>query len=135
MKYLEGADYWIRYIEFPNMASPAVSVSNGDGTFTIYINTLFCPKRQTEALAHELEHLESQHFYRDDCEVAQLEAAADHIVPTPQPAEPPVLTPPPKTIKLFDSLSAVLEHFISTGDFQASIDAAHAAGIKIYGID
>ena len=41
MSYLEGVDYWVRLVEFPSMASPAVTVSNGDGTFTIYINSRF----------------------------------------------------------------------------------------------
>ncbi len=134
MKYMEGVDYWVRPVEFPNMAAPAVSVSNGDNTFTIYINTLFCPERQAEALAHELEHLQSQHFYRDDCEVASLEAAADHKAPTPPPAELPQ-KPKTKIIPLFNSPRALLDYFTATGEFQASIEAAHAAGKKIYGID
>ena len=26
MKYVEGVDYWVRLVEFPNMASPSVAV-------------------------------------------------------------------------------------------------------------
>ena len=62
MSYVEGVDYWVRLVEFPSMASGAVTVSNGDGTFTIYINTRFCPERQAEGLRHELRHLEDEHF-------------------------------------------------------------------------
>lgn len=29
MSYVEGVDYWVRLVEFPSMASPAVTVSNG----------------------------------------------------------------------------------------------------------
>ena len=50
MSYVEGVDYWVRLVEFPSMASPAVTVSNGDGTFTIYINTRFGPEKRAEGL-------------------------------------------------------------------------------------
>lgn len=80
MKYLEGVDYWVRLVEFPNMASPSVAVSNGDGTFTIYVNSRFSPEKRAEGLRHELEHLEGEHFYRDDVELAELEAAADRLI-------------------------------------------------------
>lgn len=77
MKYYEGIDYWVRYVEFPNMASESVVVSHGDGTFTIYINTIFCDEKQKERLAHELNHLQKEHFYRDDLSIALIERQAD----------------------------------------------------------
>ena len=79
MKYIEGIDYWVRYVEFPNMASESVVASHGDGTFTIYINTLFSPERQADRLSHELVHLEEEHFYRDDLTIHQIEHQADGI--------------------------------------------------------
>lgn len=93
MKYIEGIDYWIRFIEFPNMASESVVASHGDGTFTIYINTLFPPEVQQERLQHELEHIEDNHFYRDDLSIVQIEHQADHrhqsaairVLPGPEP--------------------------------------------------
>lgn len=66
MTYYEGIDYFIKKIEFPNMASAGVAACNGDGTFTIFINALFCEPKQLEALEHELNHLRENHFYRDD---------------------------------------------------------------------
>lgn len=81
MKYIEGIDYWIRFIEFPNMASESVVASHGDGTFTIYVNTLFSPDVQQERLMHELEHLENEHFYRDDLTITQIESQADGMEP------------------------------------------------------
>ena len=57
MAYIEGVDYWVRLVEFPNMASPSVAVSNGDGTFTIYVNSRFSPEKRAAGLRHELEHL------------------------------------------------------------------------------
>ena len=87
MKYIEGMDYWVRYVQFPNMASESVAASHGDGTFTIYINTLFPPERQEERLRHELRHLEQEHFYRDGLTIRQLERQADGL---PVPEQPPV---------------------------------------------
>ena len=77
MKYIEGMDYWVRYVRFPNMASESVAASHGDGTFTIYINTLFPEERQQERLRHELRHLTEEHFYRDDLTITQVEHDAD----------------------------------------------------------
>ena len=85
MAYIEGVDYWVRLVEFPNMASPSVAVSNGDGTFTIYVNSRFSPEKRAAGLRHELEHLEGQHFYRDDVELGELEAAADGRLPSAPP--------------------------------------------------
>lgn len=86
MKYIEGMDYWVRYVQFPNMASESVAASHGDGTFTIYINTLFPPERQEERLRHELQHLEQEHFYREDLTIRQLERQADGLsVPEQMP--------------------------------------------------
>ena len=50
MKYYEGVDYWVRRCQFPNFASESVVVSHGDGTFTIYLNTLFSLERQADGL-------------------------------------------------------------------------------------
>ena len=77
MKYIEGMDYWVRYVQFPNMASESVAASHGDGTFTIYINTLFPEEKQQERLRHELRHLADEHFYRDDLTIRQIEHQAD----------------------------------------------------------
>lgn len=77
MRYIEGIDYWVRYVPFPNMASESVVASNGDGTFTVYINTRFPEERQRDRLRHELRHLELEHFYRDDLSIRQIERQAD----------------------------------------------------------
>ncbi|MBE6961267.1 MAG: ImmA/IrrE family metallo-endopeptidase [Ruminococcaceae bacterium] len=99
MKYIEGVDYWVRYVQFPNMASESVAASHGDGTFTIYINTLFPPEKQAERLRHELAHLEQEHFYRDELTIRQLEHAADGLaaenVPTLPVTDYRVLPGPP----------------------------------------
>lgn len=75
MTYYEGIDYFVKRIEFPNMASAGVAASNGDGTFTIFINSLFCHEKQDEALDHELKHLKENHFYRED-DICAIETEA-----------------------------------------------------------
>ena len=125
MKYLEGVDYWVRLVEFPNMASPSVAVSNGDGTFTIYVNSRFSPAKRAEGLRHELEHLEGEHFYRDDVPLGELEAAADRV-----------LTLPPRAghargerlIPLYDGPGDFLEEFLRHAS-PASLKLLRRAGL------
>ena len=108
MSYIEGVDYWVREVEFPNMASPSVAVSNGDGTFTIYINTRFSLSRREEGLRHELEHLAGEHFYRDDLELGTLEAAADGLLRLPAAKGAPC----PRRIPYYRDAGEFLEHFL-----------------------
>ena len=98
MKYYEGIDYWVRRVAFPNMASESTVVSHGDGTFTIYINTLFSDERQRDRLAHEIKHLTDEHFYRDDLSITTIEHQADGAKSRPDvdvrvlPGRPPVFS-------------------------------------------
>lgn len=62
MKYYEGIDYFLSFEDFPHMGVPGAIASNGDGTVTIYINTLYCKERQNETLRHELRHFVRGHF-------------------------------------------------------------------------
>ena len=122
MKYFEGIDYWVKKVEFPNMASESVVVSNGDGTFVIFINTLFSQERQEDRLAHEIKHLEDEHFYRDDLEITQVERQADGLE-SPPPVQkkkqepkplPNVFKDHPKgTIPVFASLDAMCRYMLS----------------------
>lgn len=95
-------------MEFPNTASPSLAVSNGDGTFSIYINTLFCEAKQRESLRHEVEHLTEEHFFRDDLTIVQIEHEAcgvRHASRKRQHRIPDVLfCHPPDKIALFHSL-------------------------------
>ena len=122
MIYYEGIDYWVRRVQFPNMASESVVVSHGDGTFTIYINTLFSEERQQERLTHELRHLEEEHFYRDDLTIRQVERQADGHAPSPVPPPKPPLLPnvfteaPPGTIPIFGSLSSFHSYLLAMKD-------------------
>ena len=98
MKYYEGIDYWVRRVAFPNMASESTVVSHGDGTFTIYINTRFSEERQRDRLAHEIQHLIDEHFYRDDLSITTIERQADGVRKRPDvdvrtlPGMPPIFS-------------------------------------------
>jgi len=98
-------------VEFPNNGSPSLAVSNGDGTFNIYINTLFCEARQRESLKHEVEHLTEEHFFRDDLTITQIERSACGLDRAPhkkQPRIPDVLFyHSPGKIALFHSLESL----------------------------
>ena len=62
---IEGMDYTVRYLPFPNCAVDGAVVSHPDIP-CIYINSKVCPKRQREALKHELEHLANDDLYSDE---------------------------------------------------------------------
>lgn len=64
-KLIEGQDYVVRYVPFPNCSADGAVVSHPDIP-TIYINSKVCPKRQREALKHELEHLANDDLYSDE---------------------------------------------------------------------
>ena len=56
-------DYFVRVIELPR-AVRGVTVPNDDGTFSVYINSLYDDGIQRETLEHELAHLARDHFYK-----------------------------------------------------------------------
>ena len=112
MKYVEGVDYWVYSLEFPNMASPSVAVSNGDGTFTIYLNSRCSPEARAAGLRHELEHLEGEHFYRDDLELSERRP----------------YRPSGRDIPLYRSTGEFLEHFLRNASPE-SLRLLRAAGL------
>lgn len=68
-------DYFVRLIVLPKHIN-GVTVPNPDGTFEIYINANLCPKRQQEALQHELKHIKKDHFYDDVKSIETVENEA-----------------------------------------------------------
>ena len=61
----EGIDYFVHFAKLATRANPSVVLPNDDGTFDIYINTLFPEDTWEAALRHELRHLKDEHFYID----------------------------------------------------------------------
>lgn len=66
MRLIEGLDYIVRYVPFPNAGADGAIMSCPDGLACIYINSRVCPKRQRQALKHELEHLENDDLYSEE---------------------------------------------------------------------
>lgn len=67
---VEGIDYFVYYVQFPNHANPSSVTPNDDGTFTIYLNTRFPPEFLEGRLRHELRHIARGHF--DDANPIEL---------------------------------------------------------------
>ena len=76
------ADYYIRRLAFPNRSVKAATFPNDDGTFDIYLNTLYPESELSAALEHELRHIELGHFYSEK-PIAQKEREADGLPPEP----------------------------------------------------
>lgn len=64
MTYLEGADYFVRYVDLPPTIGGQV-VSNGDGTFSLYLNALKDRYSLLDDYFHECDHIEDDDFYND----------------------------------------------------------------------
>lgn len=100
-------DYFVRVIELPR-AVRGVTVPNDDGTFSVYINSLYDDGIQRETLEHELAHLARDHFYKaGSIAVQEAEASGRTGVGTAS-AE--------RCIRLYPSLQAL-------EDYLRSIDA------------
>ncbi len=67
---------FVRYLPFPNRSVKAATFPNDDGSFDVYVNTLYPEAAQREALEHELRHIQLGHFY-SDAPIGEKEAEAD----------------------------------------------------------
>ena len=74
--FIEGRDYFLHYIKFANRANPCMTAPNDDGTFDVYLNTLYTQEELAAELKHELRHLEEDHFYSEKS-IRAIEAEAD----------------------------------------------------------
>ena len=60
---IEGSDYYVREIPFPNYRVGGMVMPNDDGSFSVYINANLSQERKKKALDHELDHIENYDFY------------------------------------------------------------------------
>ncbi len=72
--------YFVRYARLP-LSIEGVALPNDDGSFDIYINSLLPEDRQADRLQHEIRHIQADHFYKDSCPVARIEAEANGATP------------------------------------------------------
>lgn len=86
---IEGSDYFVHLVRFANTANPAAAVLNDDGTYDIYLNTLFpC---WDEAMPHELIHVAEDH-HLICVAIKDCEERADHGKMRVKCAEPGVVS-------------------------------------------
>lgn len=57
---IENVDYFVRVVQFPNAANKGIVCQNADGTFDIYLNSLYPDLK--EGYDHEVRHLMNDHF-------------------------------------------------------------------------
>ncbi len=79
MKMYRDVDYFLFFQDFPRIGVPGFIGLNQDGTCSIFINTLYCPRKQKETLRHELRHLALDHLWRDDRPLRDREAEAGDL--------------------------------------------------------
>lgn len=61
-----GPELYVRFLAFPNRAARAAVLPNREGSYDIFVNTLYPEEAQRRALEHELEHLRLEHLQRGD---------------------------------------------------------------------
>ncbi len=107
-------DHFVRVVELPP-AVKGVTVPNEDGTFSVYINSLYDDETQRHALEHELEHLARDHFYKAES-LAIQEAEAENAAPRP------VSAPPETPRRSYPSLRALERFLRSIGALEKPIE-------------
>ncbi len=98
---IEGIDYFVYYTRFPNYANPSSVTPNDDGTYTIYLNTLYPQAFLMIQLKHEIRHIEDGHF-DSSMPITLIELQADGV-----DFVTPVLHPPADKIPCFNSEEAL----------------------------
>ena len=62
-KLIEGSDYCIFVVDFPDSTIGGAVIPNDDGTFSVYINSRRSFEAQVASLYHELAHISGNDFY------------------------------------------------------------------------
>lgn len=74
MSFIDQGIY-VRFIELPPHIE-GVTLPNDDGTYDVYINSLLSETQQREAVHHEVNHINLNHFYEFKESLAVQELAA-----------------------------------------------------------
>ena len=61
MTYIEGADYFVRFVDMPPKVKALVA-ENEDATFSVYLNSKNSRDQNYLSFLHELEHIENNDF-------------------------------------------------------------------------
>ena len=60
---IEGSDYCVRVLNFPDATIGGVVVEDQDGFFSIYINARRSLDAQQDSLRHEIAHIANNDFH------------------------------------------------------------------------
>lgn len=60
---IEGSDYCVRVINFPNATIGAAVIEDADGFYSIYLNARMPREAQRRSFYHEIRHLENDDFH------------------------------------------------------------------------
>lgn len=73
---IEGADYFVRLVDFPvGCGCDGMVTPNDDSTYSIYLDARTTHERQVTACSHEVKHIEHNDFDNArDIEQAEKEA-------------------------------------------------------------
>ena len=72
---IEGADYFVRLVDFPVCSCGGAVMPNDDGTFTVLINARLSRQQNRKSIDHERSHILHDDFSRD-VPLVQIETEA-----------------------------------------------------------
>lgn len=73
---IEGSDYFLHFVKLANKANPAMVVENQDGTYDVYLNTLYDSLALRDSLPHEFIHIADDHLFIN-LPIETIESQAD----------------------------------------------------------
>lgn len=60
---IEGVDYFVRLVDFPNFKCNGAIALNNDGTYSVYINARASEEQKKKAMRHEFDHMANDDMY------------------------------------------------------------------------
>ena len=73
MTLIEGSDFYVYPIMFPNYANKGMVTPNVDGTYSVYVNTRYPQEQYPGIVKHELDHIINDDFYKEELDIRFVE--------------------------------------------------------------
>lgn len=118
---------YVNVVPVPKLSAraPAVTVKEADGGFTIYVKAELGDEARRHLIEHELNHINAEHFYREDAvALREIEAGAENVR-----AVDVVTAGGVNKIPLYESPEAYVRHF-ATKASNLSLKRMKTAGFK-----
>lgn len=64
-RLIEGSDYTVRLIDFPDSTIGGAVIEDSDGYYSIYLNSRCSFEQQRQSFIHEMTHLKNDDFHND----------------------------------------------------------------------